>query len=141
MPSGRFEPGFTNAYVGVPFLSHGRDREGWDCWGLLRVFYEEQFGIRLPSYDESYQDALTDESNIQRVFQREREQWVPIEAPEIGDAIWMRIVGHEMHVGVWCGPDRMLHTIDGIGSHIQRLDSPSWRKRILSFYRHRLRPR
>ena len=43
-------------YIGIQFKEKGRTyEEGLDCWGLFRLFYQDQFNIELPSYVESYE--------------------------------------------------------------------------------------
>jgi len=41
---------WINAYVGVPFKINGRDRDGFDCWGLICTVFNEQRGVRLPDW-------------------------------------------------------------------------------------------
>jgi cell wall-associated NlpC family hydrolase len=41
---------WVNDYVGVPYLVNGRDRAGWDCWGLIVAVFQEQHGLRLPDW-------------------------------------------------------------------------------------------
>lgn len=41
---------WVNDYVGVPYLVNGRDRSGWDCWGLIVVAFKEQRDIVLPDW-------------------------------------------------------------------------------------------
>lgn len=41
---------WINDYVGVPYLENGRDRDGWDCWGLVLAVYRERLALELPDW-------------------------------------------------------------------------------------------
>jgi cell wall-associated NlpC family hydrolase len=41
---------WSSQYVGVPYLINGRDRDGWDCWGLVLAVFREQRGVDLPDW-------------------------------------------------------------------------------------------
>ena len=40
-------PAWVADYVGLPWEPYGRTRAGVDCWGLVRLVYEERLGICL----------------------------------------------------------------------------------------------
>ena len=54
--TGQPEP-WARSFVGLPFVEHGRNRRGADCWGLGVVLYREVAGIALPAYAEGYTDT------------------------------------------------------------------------------------
>lgn len=123
--------------VGVPYKSKGRDLLGADCWGLLRLFYIQEFGIVLPSYDEHYTDAF-DKESVTGAINSLKSDWVEVSEPKYGDAIKLRLSGHPCHVGVYLGNNEFLHTQHGHDSCIDRLDGIKWKNRIDGFYRHKL---
>ena len=45
---------WTRRYIGVPYAKKGRSMDGADCWGLVRIVLDEQFGIAVPSYSDLY---------------------------------------------------------------------------------------
>src|SRR5262249_15997138 len=50
-------PEWIAGYVGLPFRSLGRDRDGLDCWGLVHLVYREVFRLEVPAYSEDYVTA------------------------------------------------------------------------------------
>ena len=41
---------WVNDYVGVPYVENGRDRAGWDCWGVVLAVYRDRLGVELPDW-------------------------------------------------------------------------------------------
>ncbi|MFN0133437.1 MAG: host specificity factor TipJ family phage tail protein [Phycisphaerales bacterium] len=125
-------PSWVGSYVGLPFLEHGRDRGGVDCWGLLRLVYAERYGIFLPSHHDGY--AGTDDApGITAVLDAELGlgvRWRP-RGPgvRLGDALLFHVAGVP-HVGVAVGRGRMLHCRRGSDSCVERFDVGTWSPRL-----------
>lgn len=119
-------------YSGIPYLRRGRDRQGLDCWGLVRLWYRDELGLALPSFaDLDDGEAAT----AQELAARAREQWRQVETPEAGDVILLR--GDPLHVGVVLAPGLMLHTTRKLGaSAVERYDTGRWRHRVQGFFRY-----
>lgn len=126
-------------YIGLPFRTHGRDRGGCDCWGLVRIVYRERLGVELPDLGETYGDALTDCAAIADLIARERPMWHPIERGQElpGDLVTLRLKRVECHVGVVVSRPLMLHSeADKIAACCERYDVPLYARRVTGFYRH-----
>lgn len=130
---------WINNYVGIPFKDKGRTREGLDCWGLVRLFYQERFDLVLPSYEESYPSAVSDDlEELGRLIRGEMGPWREITEPRFGDGVLLRMVGQPVHCGIIVDPagKKMLHIEKGIDSCIEHYDGVRWKRRVLGFYRH-----
>jgi len=130
-------PDWVNAYVGLPFKAHGRDRDGVDCWGLVRLVLADQFGTRLPSYAGGYA-SVEDAEDIGRLIRGEMGPWREIVPgqEQAGDVVLMRLMNQPMHVGVVVAAGWMLHIEDGIDACLEPYDGAKWRRRVLELYRH-----
>ena len=130
-------PDWVNSYIGLPFQEHGRDRDGVDCWGLVRLVLADQFGTRLPSYADGY-DSTEDAADIGRLIRGEMGPWRPVPPgqEQAGDVVLMRLLNQPMHVGVVVAPNWMLHIEDGIDACLEPYDGAKWRRRVLGLYRH-----
>jgi cell wall-associated NlpC family hydrolase len=125
----------VSSYIGIPYKDHGRERDGLDCWGLLRLIYKEQLGITLPSYSEEYSTA-EDRDEVSRIIKRESAPWVEVSEPRPGDAILVRLMGEPWHVGVMTARNEMIHITRGTAACLDRLNGARWNRRIAGFFRY-----
>lgn len=131
-------PEWWNKYVFVPFVDHGRTMSGADCWGLVRLVYQQEKQIELPdrlNY-QSTNDVGTTSSLIQET--RNGGQFYELSRDEIRDfdLVVFKVEGWACHIGIVCdGARSFLHVTKGANGSIERLDSLRWGGRIESFWR------
>lgn len=114
-------PNWVQRYIGLPFLEHGRDRIGVDCWGLCRLVYAEVAKIDLPSYETSYAD-FNDCETIVDVQERAARAggWgeVAVGEEHLFDLVQLRraarsnsggFVWAPLHIGLVVAPGWMIH--------------------------------
>jgi len=142
-------PAWVAGYIGIPFKDRGRDRDGSDCWGLVRMVYSERLGIFLPSLEDGYL-ASGDADDVERVIRSQVDPantapaWTPVGVPtgsasglvSLGDVVSFNIAGRHGHVGVVVSRDRFLHAQAGSRSCLERLDSVMWNSRVNGFWRY-----
>lgn len=128
------------SYIGIPYLDRGRDPAvGLDCWGLPRLFYAREKGIELPSLLESY-DTASDHRAVTALVVAQARGWRRVVIPEWADLVTLNVAGRPWHVGVVLDERHFLHTMEGLGSIIDRLDSPRWSSRVEGFWRYQAAP-
>lgn len=130
-------PLWSSAYVGIPFKAHGRDRQGCDCWGLLRLVYLEQFGISVPSHDGPSWEPGTAPEEIARVIAAESLAYPEITLGEerLGDGLVVRMPDGEIHVALVLCPGWMLHVEESCASVIEPYCGMRWQRRIARVHR------
>jgi sulfur carrier protein ThiS len=124
-----------NKYIGIPYQEKGRTaEEGLDCWGLVRLVYDKEFDITLPSYVEAYE--AEDIEKTAELISIHKEGWEPVELPQAGDVVLFSICGQEGHVGIVVRPGLFLHVIEGQASVIESYTSAKWKKRVVGTFRY-----
>jgi cell wall-associated NlpC family hydrolase len=117
--------------IGLPFIDGGRNpAAGLDCWGLSTEVFR-RYGIELPDYKISCEDAsrINSEINKQKPSWRRCEGEIPVPA-----LVVIRFTVYCDHTGVYIGRGRFIHTRQGTGVNIDRIDNFAWSKRIEGFY-------
>lgn len=121
-----------NKYIGAPFKIHGRDFEGVDCYGLVKLFYKEEFGIDLPdtleyvNHIESFADAKDSVLSLGG--------FVETEYPVLGSIGLFNYRGLPTHVGVYIPKQKVLHTKVNAATVLQKLNTCWLGKRLVSWY-------
>jgi cell wall-associated NlpC family hydrolase len=140
-------------YLGIPYKHGGSDKAGLNCYGLIRLFYAQEFNIELFDYryDENWDKKGFNyiqkkyRSQWQKIEKPEaycgvyRSQWQKIEKPEAYCGVGFRLPGHsiEHHLGIIL-PDlnNFLHSPLNQGSRVESLAHPTWAKAVTGYYRH-----
>ena len=121
-------------YITIPYKDGGRDRSGIDCFGLVILVEREVFGIELD--DLLYRSSEDFDSNSHLVdAHRATIEAELVNDPEEGDLVLVRYNGLACHVGVYVEPRCVLHSVSGLGTVCEKLDSPRIRHRVEGFYR------
>lgn len=143
-------PAWARAYIGIPFVDHGRTMEGADCGGLARLIWQRECGFTVRDHHDYSGTDMQDLPQIERIIAAERESgdWLHIpfdrDAPQRAwperafDAIEIRIVGLPTHIGVVCCPGIAIHTMKARqDSVLLRYRDPEYRHVVLGFHRHK----
>jgi hypothetical protein len=123
-------------YIGIPFLSNGRTKDGCDCYGLVRLVLQNEYGMFLPELSDDYTDAR----NIRETAEL-FERFLPvlsacsIDGPEEKAVAVIREQGRPCHLGIVAGGCYILHTGAKTGSVCQRSTHPDLQGRIERYYR------
>jgi len=121
-------------FVGIPYVSGGRVIEGLDCWGLVLLAAKELYGFDLPDYS-----AYKDSDNLEQIkpLFEARSDWsrVDLEDAVDGDVVVLTMMGHPIHAGLYVGGGRMLHSMSGRDSCVERYTTSNWARRIEGVYR------
>lgn len=131
-------PPWVADYIGIEFKPKGRDRSGVDCWGGVRLVYQDRRGITLPSRDTEY-ETVSDTAAAARIIEDEvdrRRHWRPVDEPELLDVVRFFMGRHlGWHVGLVVARNQFLHWREGVDGLVERLDSPMWEGRARGFFR------
>jgi cell wall-associated NlpC family hydrolase len=126
------------AYVGLPYRSLGRSRDGLDCWGLVRLVWADLFGVTVEGFEGGYADAA-DRARLDGLIRGE----LPFH-PVVGagaerplDVVFFRQAGCVSHCGVICGAGLMLHAHGPAGVVVESYQMGVWGRRLFGIYRHR----
>ncbi len=123
-------------YVGIPFISGGRDSSGCDCYGLVRWIFLNEYDLQLPVLNGTYTDALCI-AETKRLFQEN----IPIlcseriEQPEEKAVALMKMKGRLCHVGLYAGDGYIIHARHSLGAVCERLSSPQLAGCVEGWYR------
>jgi len=130
-----FDP---NKYIEVPWDEKGSDGSfsGSNCYGLVRLIYQEEFGISLPKYEGVGYTKGIDKQELGCLYVREKSRWwEDIECPSCGDVVWLRVAGNPYHVGVMLSSDTFIHIEEGCGPVIEAINTPRWARRVNGYVR------
>lgn len=127
---------WVKKYVGLPFLSGGRDKNGLDCYGLVRLVLNTEYGFNLPLLNTDYTDAL-DKLQTQVIFDTN----IPllcgekITKPEEKSVALIKSRGLATHVALYAGDGFIIHSVNKLGVVCERITTPGFAQLVQGWYR------
>lgn len=132
-------------YIGLEYVHQGRDFNGVDCYGLVRLVYKEELGIYLPNDFEYTFDwrregcdhiveglhKLVDGHSIVEVPKPYLYSIKPYDGVILYHTGRLKIADH---MGIYLGDNKLLHINSKIKSMISRFDR--WEHRIHGVFRY-----
>lgn len=122
-------------YIGLPWADGGRGPQAYDCYGLIRLVYRQEYGIELPSLTEAYASAL-ERREVAALLGEDRPLWAEtVGEPAEGDVVVLRVNGEPAHLGLVVEPGQMLHVRRKAAACLERYDGLRWRNCVEGFLR------
>jgi len=119
--------------IGKPFRRGARGPHFYDCWGLVMEVYR-RFGTDIPDYDCGRYES----TDVHNCAETGKQDFIPITSlpPPVPCVVLIRFNESilDNHVGAHIGDNQFIHTREGIGVNVDRLDSPAWSRKISGFY-------
>lgn len=123
-------------YIGINFKEKGRSLDGLDCWGLVRLVYNLDRDIELPSYLDQY-NTTNDRDALAELITAEKEsKWQSVDQPQEFDVIILRMRGVPMHVGLVTYGKNMIHSARGVGVSHEPFNNLRWKDKVLGYARY-----
>ena len=116
--------------LGIPFKTHGRDKTGMDCYGVL-IEIAKRLGVDFP--DAFYNSVDKASKNNTYNFLFEKLPLEKIDKLEKYCVFFLFMGGKCSHVGVYLGEGKFIHATEDCGVCIQRMDR--YKKWINGIYR------
>lgn len=118
--------------VGIPFKLRGRDLDGLDCYGLVKLI-EERRGNQIPEY--AYDG--TEKTFVHYLIEGSMPLVTELEEPEPYCTVTISIRQPWVHhVGIVLPDTRhFIHVLRKRHVTIERLDSEVWKGKIKGYYR------
>lgn len=121
-------------YLGLKYLEDGRDVNGVDCWGLIRLIYMNEAGIELPDFRSAGQDPA---KAFYQAYLVEKENWERVLVPQPMDLVVFKMGVMPDHVGMVTSPGKFIHVREGKSVLVEKMHGAFWANKIQGFYRYK----
>lgn len=126
-------------YINIKYKQGGRDKEGCDCYGLVKLIYEKERGIILPDFNDIVFDGKLWYDKFNEIDRRIGKGLVEVQPPfSLYDGIIFysekgRVIAD--HIGMWIGNNRFIHVGEKHSSRLDRFEG-SWKSRFYKALRY-----
>lgn len=125
-------------FIGIPFTDKGRDFNGCDCYGIVKLYFKEVLKTDIPDVIASprqlkmaYLEYL---ENISKYWIEHKEPLENSVVALLTDPNNPKLVTHFGIIIKIDGKLKMLHTFKNTASHLVDMPSPIYQNKIKAYY-------
>lgn len=120
-------------YLTIPFKHNGRSWDGVDCYGLVKLFFDEEFGVKL--YDYKYDPNWSDKG-LNLINKEYSKVFRKIDIGKKFCGIGFKKLGFDImsHMGIVLDGNKFLHIPRNQKVCIERIDNRVWQKLFFGFF-------
>lgn len=115
------------------YTPNGREYPNFDCYGFVKYLYRKEHGIDI--IDFNYDDVNSPENEKYYLKELNNPRWEEVKQQK-GAIIALRTNGFIKHCGFMVNDTEFVHIMEKTGVCRVKVNSPSWRKRIVGFYKY-----
>lgn len=116
-----------SSLIGIPY-------EELDCYQLVVEFFKRLYDLNFLHYNYVNGSISKEEVLLMVKESSFSEEFARVTSPVFGDLIVLNLYGYPVHIGVYLGENKFLHTLKNKNSCIEQIDY-KWKKRIEGYYR------
>ncbi|NCC82352.1 MAG: hypothetical protein EOM04_08795 [Clostridia bacterium] len=126
-------------YLGIPYVSLGRDFKGVDCYGLVYLVYKNELGIELPLVNTNYNNGLVCKE-VAPLFEKNLDLFIKKglvkETNYLNpyNLILFRRSGYISHIGICLHDNLFIHADLGSETCIENVKRNYWKHRKVGVY-------
>lgn len=109
---------WLNDYIGIPYRFGGRDADGLDCYGLVKMIYEKEYYTQLPDWLTDVRDLKVRNDEFTKAITSG--DFVEKEAPSDGDFVVCYRTRAAHHMGLYFAGG-VIHCVEGTGVSYEHL--------------------
>lgn len=125
--------------MSIPYIWGGSSFSGADCYGLVVLFYKEQFKLNIFDYKNLASQFEGDVSNSSAFSDNCEDEFDKIKERNLkaGDIIlFCNNSATPNHIAIYLGKDKIVHMLDSKkGCCVSTLSI--WRQKVYGYYRHK----
>ena len=125
---------WIDKYIGIPYKKWGRSIKGVDCYGLVYLVCKNELGREdLPEFLGDYDDKESIKDLISKNIPLLAGD--PTDIPDVGDIAVFNFCNMPIHMAVYVGRGRVLHTLLKSETCVESISSVRLKGRLHGYYK------
>ena len=122
-------------FVGIPFVSKGRNFNGCDCYGLVKLYYKEILNIDIPETIITAEQPRRTFANYLNEISKNWTATTPAKNVVVAMSVNAEHPNLVTHFAVMIDDKRFIDTRENMSSYLTSIDDEKIKNQIKGFYK------